>query len=287
MVGLLVLIVVLVARNRAAVSDALRQVSFFYLALSFGFTVLAKLLLAETARLAALRCGIFMTWSVAARHYNLTQLGKYLPGSIWHYAGRAVAYRGLGANYSDIRDALIVESIWVVGAATAVAIILAAPALTKTLLQAGVTTDFWGWALIAASAGLVLAVVSILLFRRFMLGLLAKMSPPPRVIVIQAAVWCLLGLALLMLARGLSIDISAGYAIGIFAGAYALGFLVPIAPAGLGIRDAALGAGLADAGTTGSVVTLLVLSRVIYMGTEVLLVVAQESGKAWQRFTDH
>ena len=60
------------------------------------------------------------------------------------------------------------------------------------------------------------------------------------------------------------------------AAAYAVGFMVPFAPAGLGIRDAILTLGLLPFAATGEALAITVLARGVYLLVDVGLVVVQE-----------
>ena len=87
-----------VVRAYDDIVEALNAVSLWALAVSILLTGLAKLLLGENARLAAGRVGIPMHYLRALRLYNLSQLGKYVPGSIWQFVGRAAAYRAIRSS---------------------------------------------------------------------------------------------------------------------------------------------------------------------------------------------
>ena len=83
----------LIFRSRHDILEMLQRISPALLVASVVLTILAKGFLADNARIAALRNRIQMDFPTAARLYNLSQLGKYLPGSIWQFVGRAAAYR--------------------------------------------------------------------------------------------------------------------------------------------------------------------------------------------------
>jgi hypothetical protein len=264
----------LIADRHAELAEAWANIQVRFVLLSFGFTVVAKLLLAETARAAAVRCGLEIGWSNAARLYNLSQLAKYLPGSIWHYASRAVAYRRLGASYSTIRDALVVESLWVLGAAVVTAIALGASAFIQVSLE--VVRPFKHIVLTLMLVGFGVLFVLLVRFRASSWRVILLARPSFPILLIQAAVWLSLGCALKMQVLALGLEASLSHVTALFAGAYAVGVSVPIAPAGLGVRDAILATGLLVSGPAAEVFLVVMLSRVIYMITEITLVVGQE-----------
>jgi hypothetical protein len=83
----------------------------------------------------------------------------------------------------------------------------------------------------------------------------------------------LLGLHFGALIQGLDADVASPWllSIGVFALAWVAGFLVIIAPAGAGVREAALVLGFAGVLPGGAVLTVAVLSRVLFVLADLLL----------------
>lgn len=265
----------LLYRARTDVAEMLQRTSPALLLASAAAMVAAKALLAENARTAALRSGIALRFTTAARLYNLSQLGKYIPGSVWQFVGRAAAYRHRGASYASIRDALLLESLWIVAGASVAGILLTGPALVDLILHGleGVST---GWWLALPMAGLLAALAVALRWKETAIRYLRLALPDVRVLAVQTGIWCLLGLAFWLLARACGLDLPLVFAAGLFALAYALGFLVLFAPAGLGVRDAVLTFGLLPYVPAGEAVAITVLARVLYLLVDVGLALGQE-----------
>ena len=265
----------LLARSWDDIVHMLAKVSPGWMAGSILLTVLAKAALAENARIAAGRNGIVLPFARAARLYNLSQLGKYLPGSIWQFVGRAAAYRGHGADYGPIRDALLVESLWVVGGAAAFGVLLAGPGvLTFVSESLDTLVALWlvgGVVIVTLAAGVTFAMKRELALRYARIAM-----PSVRVVLVQASIWGLLGAAFWVLARACNLDVPLLFAAGLFAVAYAVGFLVPFAPAGLGVRDAVLTLGLLPYVPAGEALVVTILARLIYLLVDVGLVLVQE-----------
>jgi hypothetical protein len=265
----------LLYRSRESIVAMLAQVSPGLLAASLLLTVLAKGFLAENARIAAQRNGILMGFLTSARLYNLSQLGKYLPGSIWQFVGRAAAYRARGAAYGPIRDALLVESLWVVAGSAVIGVLLVGPQVVGLVTQS--LTPMLAWWLGGGLLASVLLAVSVLLWKRRLALHYAHLAMPSvRVAVVQAGIWVVLGLAFWVLTRACRLEVSPVFATGLFAVGYSLGFLVPFAPAGLGIRDAILTIGLVPYVPAGEALAVTILARVIYLLVDVGLAVVQE-----------
>ena len=85
-----------------------------------------------------------------------------------------------------------------------------------------------------------------------------------------------------MMARASEIEVSLPYAIGLFAAAYAVGFLVLFVPAGLGVRDAILVVGLLAEATEAQalVVVLVVVVGGIVVVVVVVVVVVGGGGES-------
>jgi uncharacterized membrane protein YbhN (UPF0104 family) len=99
-------------------------------------------------------------------------------------------------------------------------------------------------------------------------------------VLIMMAVWLLLGVAFWSLTSAAHMEVGVLYSTGLFSLAFALGFLVPIAPAGLGIRDGILTLGLLPFGTMGQVLAVTVIARLVYLVVEIGIVVIQETAIA-------
>lgn len=262
-------------RSHEEILGMLRDVSPWLLAMSVLLTVLAKAFLAENARIAALRSGIPLDFLAAARLYNLSQLGKYVPGSIWQFVGRAAAYRARGAQYGPIRDALLIESIWILFGSALAGVLLAGPDIVDIVGGSlGAAAAWWlGGCLFLG----VLGVIWLLATRRtLVLRYLRLAFPPLRAVAVQAAVWASLGLSFWVLALACGLQVSLVFATGLFAAAYAVGFLVPFAPAGLGVRDGILTIGLLPYLPAGEALTVSLLARLVYLLVDVGLVLLQE-----------
>lgn len=202
-----------------------------------------------------------------SRIFFLGQLGKYLPGSIWP----VVAQMELGADAAvpRRRSAAAAVVIYVVNVSTGALV----AALTLPLVAAGSV----GWSAVSVltlPAGFFLLhprVINPLLNRGLRalrreplehpltgLGLLAASGW-------AVAMWLCYGLHILVLAR--DVGGSGGrllfLAVGGFALAWVTGFLVLVAPAGAGAREAALVLALSGALTRSGALTVALVSRLL------------------------
>jgi glycosyltransferase 2 family protein len=149
------------------------------------------------------------------------QLGKYIPGSVWQYAGRAAVARNHGLPVRPVAVSLPIEF-----AASAVA----AGAMGAFLL------GWWG-ALVVGAAAIVLVVVE----RPARLRAVA-VPATVRATFLYLPMWLVLGASFWLCAYGLvgvPVEDLAFY-MGAFAIAWVAGLLAIYAPGGLGVREAVL-----------------------------------------------
>lgn len=260
------------------ISDRVAGLNGAGVALGAVLVLAAKVLLAENARQAAGAHEVRLDFRTAFRLYNLSQLGKYVPGAVWQYVGRAAAYRDLGARPARIRDALVTETLWVTGAAAIIGSLLAGSGVWPVVEDA---VDGSRAVLVSLVAVAVLAVaavaVTLVVARRSLVAYARAAVPGPRAALTLVAVWLLLGAAFVVTARAAGVPAPWGYGAGLFAVAYAVGVVVLLAPAGLGVREAVLTVGLLPLASADAVLVAVVVSRLVYVGVEVVLVGVQEA----------
>ncbi len=149
------------------------------------------------------------------------QLGKYIPGSVWQYAGRAAMARAYGIPVRPVGVSLPIE-------------------FAATVTAAGLTATFMlGW-----WGGLVVGTVTLLLF---VLGRPTHVRRPVAFATVRATflylpAWLLLGTSFWLCARALVDAPSRDFAVyaGSFAVAWLAGLVAIYAPGGLGVREAVL-----------------------------------------------
>jgi uncharacterized membrane protein YbhN (UPF0104 family) len=230
-----------------------------------------------------------LSLAAATRVFFLGQLGKYLPGSVWP----ALAQMELGRDYQVPERAS--------GAAVGVFLLvvvstgLAVSAAVVPLLGADAVSAFW-WLLVVLPLAL-LASAPPVLNRLLDLGLrLARRPPLPAPLsaarLLQAAGWSLAawlayGLHIWMLA----VQLGAGTSLlllvrstGAFAAAWCAGFVLLLAPAGAGVREATLVLLLGAVLTRPEATVVAVLSRLLFVvGDLGWAAVALVVGRRWVR----
>jgi uncharacterized membrane protein YbhN (UPF0104 family) len=196
----------------------------------------------------------------AARIWFLSNLGKYVPGNIWSLTAMGVMARKRGLSGLAAAGSSVIMQMVSLVTGTAIVMVSGAKLLGQPLL--------------VGAAVLVLAIV-LLSAPRFLPPLAVwvgtmigkDIAPPsvPATSIWTAAVantlsWLLYGLAFQFFVRGLlgraPGEISSYVAV--YTAAYILGFISPIAPAGLGVREFTLAAFMTQLGLANEVDAALV-----------------------------
>jgi uncharacterized membrane protein YbhN (UPF0104 family) len=208
-----------------------------------------------------------------ARVQFVSQLGKYIPGSIWPI----VVITEMGRRYGIARRSAATAGVLALLYSLIVATILG---LVLVLAASAGSAAGWWWLVAIIPIGIALvhprvvgaAVDAVLrLLRRPPIELDLRWQTLRACLGWSALSWVLLGLQCwaLVVALGGDLGKSLAPAIGGFALAYAAGTIFIPAPAGAGVREAALGLALSGFGATAAtlthdeIVVVVLLSRVI------------------------
>jgi glycosyltransferase 2 family protein len=187
-----------------------------------------------------------------------SQLGKYLPGSVWQYAGRVGLAHSRGV---PVRRALV--SIAAEISYSAIAAAAAASLILGWVAAAGV---FLGLALLLALSSAVRGRIA-----RAGESTLAALRAGPSAIVLYLVVWGLYGLAFWTTGRALfaipASDIPRY--IGIFALAWLAGLVAFFAPGGIGVREAVIAALLTGRLGEADAIVLAATSRIVLSAIDV------------------
>lgn len=246
------------------VADAARGVGMWPLVAATALTGLALAFNTLSWRAVMRSVGLQAPLAEASAVFLVSQAGKYVPGAIWPVVAQAEFARAHGVSRSRAMTGSLV--------AMAVGVVMAAVVGMTALavFAPGAVLDYW-WAL-ALAVALAVTLVPAVLERLLGLALrvLRREAEPPRIerrALLGSALWSALNWAALgvhawVLLRGLgSADANLGIATGAFAVAWLVGFVIVIAPAGVGPREIALVALLAGAATEPQALALALLSR--------------------------
>ncbi len=202
--------------------------------------------------------------------YAISQLFKYLPTNTLHYVGRHAALRRLGIAHSAAALGGLGEIVLIVPASLLVTLIAGQTAFSRLDGRIG---------------GLSLAVAALLVFGALALHLIIpRLARIPRTAALAqalgsrrlrvAAIVAFASYSLFFIVSGAIFAIVAcqlgdwraedAMLLGtIWTGSWALGFVAPGAPAGIGVREAILIAGLAAAGHPADAAQIAIAMRLV------------------------
>jgi glycosyltransferase 2 family protein len=186
----------------------------------------------------------------AARIWFLSNLGKYVPGNIWSLTAMGVMARRRGLSGMAAAGSSVIMQAVSLATGTAIVMVTGAKLLGQPLL---------------VGASVLVLVVVLLAAPRFLPplakwigGLIGRDILPPHIpatSIWTAAIagtlsWLFYGVAFELFVRGLlgSAPGELSSYIAVYTAAYILGFISPIAPAGLGVRELTLAAFMTQLG---------------------------------------
>ena len=275
---------VAVYRERREFYDAIRQMGVAAVVASFLFAFLGVGLTLPVWREVLAGLGARLPWRVATEVFFTSQLGKYLPGSVWPVVLQIRAVRSRG---SSARTAIAANLLTIVLSCT-VGLLLAAVLLP--LLSAEALRRY-GWVLLAMPLLIALlhprAIPSVLdRVARFLgrepLGERLRVRETLTPCAWSAGSFTLQGLhiAALALATGSHLGVHLLLlCIGGMALAVCVGVLFVPAPAGAGIRDVVLGLILTGPLTSAQAVTVVVISRAMLTVVDLVLAAGAVAGR--------
>lgn len=271
----LAFVVYYLINNRETLQASLVHLSWTTLLLALSVIIVAKLLLTTNMLFALQKAGYTTSFRYCFNTYNLTQLAKYIPGSIWQFVGRVALLREKGVSATQIRDSMLAEHLWVLASALLIGLlgVFLAGHFALILHLDRYFTQLAG-ALIASSAIIAVGLLFLPLGRRLLRWAL-RLRPGIKEATNLFFMWIFLGLAFWFVLHDFQQQaVSLFYIIGLYALAYLVGFLVPFAPAGLGVREAILVFGLSSFVGVEVAILLAGINRLLYFVVEALLGVA-------------
>ena len=257
-----------VADEWSQVRTGFADLGFGIVAAAFGVVLVGLLVTMQMWRSLMTSSGSRVPFLAASRIFFVGQVGKYLPGAVWPVLAQMEL--GQALRIPRRRSATVAVLALLVSLSAG---LLTAAAATAPIL-AGSVTEQYRWAFLAVPVllvGLHPRVLNPLIDR-----LLRLARRPPLEIplsgraIVTATGWAVLGWVL----NGLHVYLLAGHlgsasartlllAIGGYALAWCVGFLVVFAPAGAGVREVVLVASLTPVLSVGKATAVALASRLI------------------------
>jgi glycosyltransferase 2 family protein len=201
-----------------------------------------------------------------------TQLGKYLPGGIWHVVGQFGMYRANNLSNQTSGIAMILENIWIVGGAFCMGAITLGisgqvPAwLANTLLgQYRFLLPILAVLIAVAWAAMIWLSTFILAKVRTGYGTLI-----PKVVFFQCLAWLFFGSSFGVLFPNFSISWFL-LAVSGFAIAWVGGYVFVLAPAGVGVREVLLSLFFTPFIPVTQIAVMVIVHRIIWTIAEIFL----------------
>jgi uncharacterized membrane protein YbhN (UPF0104 family) len=217
-----------------------------------------------------------MEKGVAVSIYARTQLAKYLPGNVFHLAGRHVMSKQAGSRHGGTAAAAVFEAIGLIGSACAVSLL----GLVFESSRPGAGSVFWYLGVLCWAAGFPLLANYLVGRVPALKKLEIPVKKPAELLRSLLPIYAFYGvfflisggilLWLVSLTAGVGRVQTAGTVMTVYAASWVAGFVTPGAPAGLGVREALITVSLT--GTIGESSSLLValLFRMITVGGDLL-----------------
>lgn len=244
---------------------------------ALALVALAKLTLTIVAQVSCRRFGIDISLRESFYLYNFTQIAKYIPGSIWQFVGRAALLKTQGVEGRKIRNAMIYEIVWVTVSAGVLGLLFVS-ANYRVFLDRMIEIDWLPQSaprpaiLVVAGVALTLALgLFVWLLRRRLASGIAALRPTPVLVLLLVITWFALGLSLWVTSPPFAAGgIPILYTIGVYCLGYTIGFVVPFAPAGIGIREVIFTLGMSPYLALPDAVLLAGINRIVYIAIELL-----------------
>jgi uncharacterized membrane protein YbhN (UPF0104 family) len=196
-----------------------------------------------------------LRYLTAMRILLLSQFAKYLPGNVGHHVGRVLLAKRAGLPLDAVVSSMLLDTLLVLAAGTACS--LPAVQLLVEVTSHQATGQFRTFGMVIAGTAIISLIIVLLPpVRRVTVrqtSYIQRLIRPSKLSLLAAA-WaahCVNflagGTALYLLCSTFAGSVATHYwmgVVGIYSAAWLLGFLVPGAPAGLGVREIALMLGL-------------------------------------------
>ena len=181
----------------------------------------------------------------AVRIYSKANLGKYLPGNVMHYIERNLFAAEIGLGQADTVLSSVLEIGMLLCAAVIIAILFLHDKVAEVLAE---TVEVY-LIIILAAICIILIIAAVILYRknekfRDIIGRLCRKNVIknfPKYILCYGGLLISMGTVLLMIFTGvMSCHLSVGQAfsvISFYVLAWMVGFVVPGAPGGIGVRE--------------------------------------------------
>lgn len=209
----------------------------------------------------------------------LSQLGRYVPGKVWLFAGRAGFLRSRGLSTIRSTSVPFLELLYTAAGAGLAAVVPA-------LISSDFAIEYSGLRSAIIAAGACVLIIPLLrpiqrLLYRIKHGAVPEALPLPgivgsmKLLLLYCGLWWMRGLALYLWLSGFGLpNISFWICCAAAPLSWLAGYIVFLVPGGVGVREAATVALVAGPGDTGPVLAVVAGQRIVLSLIEVLFAAA-------------
>lgn len=262
-------------RDLSSVRESLRGISVPFVVAAVALAIVSVVMLAERWRAAMAVLGTCPPKADVRRWFMTGQIGKYVPGGVWHVVGQGELARRSGVERRVAYSSVLLGTAALLGGATMIVV-------AGRLIGADVSVPWWVTAIgsLAVLAALLPPVRRQLVARlddgsgttRLTIGGLAALAAGsiPVWLVIGASTWCV--------ARALGASVDARTMVVGAVASWLVGIATIPAPGGIGAREAVLVALLDGSMGTATATLVALVARLVFVAADLVCFAAARRG---------
>jgi len=273
------IIAVILAGSYYLITNWDKMIQFFALVpkrnlfLSAFFLLLGKLCLVFLPKFSLEKEGFKLSYFQVFFIVTITQLGKYIPGGVWHFVGRYNAYQNQDISIKKSTKAILSENIWLLSGAIAVGTLFGLSSKLGHELLSSIKFPTQSTYLIIYGIVIFLFWIALLIIYESFLNRkfpTIHLSSIIKLISFQFVTWTFLGISFLFIfpefSMNIAPDVIFGYSI-----SWAIGYVIVFAPGGIGIREGALVWIFSSLFITGDILIYSTVHRFLYVAVEFIM----------------
>jgi uncharacterized membrane protein YbhN (UPF0104 family) len=262
-----------IVKNYASAIQYLQTINPAKLIIAFLLIIVVRLLNVDLVQRSLMLVGWKPNFKLAFSFVSISQLGKYIPGGFWQFVARFSAYKENEVSYKNMGKAFIVENVWMVFGLFFISmffIFISGP----VVIFEKIGIVFSSTQRILLALGCVVLWLLTLLIIEYLFKSTDTLPFGKSVstqFLSQTVMWIVSGISFYCLFNQAFSLNALFYSIGAFGLSFLAGYVVIIAPGGIGVREyvAVL---LFDVMVSGSNIGILtIVHRLLYTLVEFLL----------------
>ena len=257
-------------RNYNNISGYLETISLGRVGLSIVIILLGKFALSDLTRISLGKIDYKIDYKDALTITSITQLGKYLPGGIWHVAGKFGMYKARKISTKKTTLAIVFENIWLLSSALVIGVELLLNSNQAVLCEFNGFFCHPEYNLAISIALPVLWFVGLLLVDRLFFKENRYSVKDLLILFIEMLfIWVSFGIS-----TWLVFPVQSGFLLpitGAFSLSWVAGYLAFFAPGGIGVREYLLTLLLSSFFSSGEVAIYATIHRLIWVLVEIIL----------------